>query len=157
MRSLLRNAVLAGAVGVTTMAGTSPASADPSVLTFVGNVYVDCFGCAGTSGTAALTLAGTFGTTLVVGQPAAATFDAAYPPVIPGVAGCLVFGVANGTMTSGGISVDFTWTRVGAVAVITTSGDVDGAGTALFAVTDPLGVPCSQRVTATVVGAIGGF
>jgi hypothetical protein len=68
---------------------------------------------------------------------------------------CVVTGTASGKVL-GVIDVDFNWTRVGATAVITTSGDISGAGAAVFIVTDPHGNPCGVEVTAEVVGVLAG-
>lgn len=155
MKSFLRNAVIAGSVVVATTAGASPASATPGLLQFHGTATIDCFGCASTTGTASLVVTGVLGGNALVGAPATARFNAMYPPVILRQIDCLVVGVAHGSV-SGAVDVEFNWTRLGAVAVITTTGEVTGVGTATLFVTSPAGVPCGQRVTATFAGAIGG-
>ena len=43
-----------------------------------------------------------------------------------------------------------------ATAVITTAGDINGAGIAAFAVTSPIGLPCGGPVDATVAGSVAG-
>lgn len=112
---------------------------------FTGEAAINCFGCGVSTGTADLTVISTGG----MGS-AFATYTVFESP-----AQCPVTGSATGS-TTGSVVVDFNWTRVGATAVITTTGDINGGGVAAFAVTNPLGNPCGGPVTAAVVGAIAG-
>lgn len=135
--------------------GVPPATATGGAVTFDGTTYIDCFGCpARTWGVAQLTVSGALanGTALVTAPVTA--YYSAYEDNDPTT--CVISGSARG-YTTGAVSVDFYWTRVGAWAVIVTSGDVNGYGTALFVVTHPVGIPCQTvgvqaRVTGMVVG-----
>ena len=177
LRSLGLTAALIGSVGL----GTTPAHAGPGAVAFVGEAHINCFGCGVSSGTAELCAIG-----YVVPQGVVKCVDEgplvdwandaianlpAIPPVppLPTVAPnvwatytvfespttCPITGSANGA-TTGDVVVQFNWTRVGATAVITTTGDINGGGVAVFAVTDPIGNPCGGPVTAVVAGAIAG-
>ncbi|HWL35973.1 MAG TPA: hypothetical protein VNQ77_07245 [Frankiaceae bacterium] len=113
---------------------------------FTGVASIGCFGCPGPRpGTATLTVVGA----------AFGSASASYTVVDPADATCVISGSATGSVT-GAIDVNFTWLRVGATAVITTTGDIDGAGAAVFVVTSPVGNPCGGPVTAQVAGAIEG-
>jgi hypothetical protein len=114
-------------------------------LVFTGTAHITCFGCGVSSGVADLTV-----TTPLGSGPVHATFT-----VVQSANTCPLNGTANGSFT-GYLDGTFTWTRMGATAVITTSGDITGTGTAAFAPTD-LGNPCGNTwVGVTVAGAITG-
>ena len=156
MKAILRSAVLAGSVAMSVAVGMSPASAHDNggAFAFTGEATIGCFGCGeygptGNSATFSVTGAWTDGDTESA-SPHTASFK-----VIEHPTECPVTGYANGN-TSGSVAVSFDWTRVGATAVITTNGDVDGAGTAVFKVTDPVGLPCGGKVTAQFAGAVAG-
>jgi hypothetical protein len=119
-------------------------------VAFTGTANVACFGCGVSAGTADLLVSGVIGDAVLGANPVHATFTVDEQP-----GACPATGTANGT-TTGPVQVDFSWTRLGAFAVVTTRGDIDGAGIAAFTVTSPVGVPCGQAVTAAVVGSIAG-
>ena len=112
---------------------SSPDSAEASTLCvggggpypFSGTASINCFGCGSSSGTADLTL-------LDTGGAVHADYDVTEPSIT-----CPLTGSATGT-TTGAINVNFTWTRTGATAVISTTGDVNGVGAAAFAAATPL-------------------
>ena len=152
---ILRNVVLAAAVaGATAMTGTPANAAGAGV--FTGVASINCFGCGVSNGSADLWVTGVVGTTPaaavqgVTPPNAKATFSVTEIP-----SQCPVTGSAVGVVT-GAVNVGFSWTRVGATAVITTTGDINGGGAAAFAVTSPVGNPCGGAVTAQVVGAVAG-
>jgi hypothetical protein len=141
--------------------GAAPASADDDiaiVAVFVGTAHINCFGCGVSNGTADLQ-----------GQDPSVTAEvetddlalegavATYTVFEPTGATCVISGSANGTTTGELATVNFSWTRVGAVAVITTTGEINGAGVAAFVVTSPIGNPCGGPVDATVVGTVAGL
>ena len=111
---------------------------------FSGNARIACFGCGVSNGTASLQF-----------LPLLASATATYTVNEPVGATCVITGSASGTVT-GAVNVSFNWTRVGATAVITTTGDVNGAGVAGFVVTSPVGNPCGGAVTAQVAGVVTG-
>jgi hypothetical protein len=152
MKAFLRTTVaVAAAAASIAMVGT-PADAAGAVV-FTGTANIDCFGCGVSTGTAELTGVGTLLDPANPVLTGAATAN--YTVNEPDGATCVVTGAASGTVT-GAVDLSFNWTRVGAVAVITTSGDVEGAGVALFVVTSPVGNPCGGPVTAQVVGVAAG-
>jgi hypothetical protein len=147
---ILRSAVLAIGAAATIATGATPASAAPGAVAFLGTATIDCFGCGLSQGTADLAVLG-----VVNGGAASGAAHAVYTVTPTG--NCLVSGVAEGTVT-GAVNVAFTWVRVGAVAVISTAGDINGTGVGTFVITDPIGVPCGARnvraiVSGTVIGA----
>ena len=161
MRKTIRSLALVAAVAGNVAVSGAPASADGGGA-FEGTASIACFGCGDSNGTAELCFTGvTFPPVeahicdggrgdAFQSSNVHATFRVHESP-----SECPVTGSANGT-TSGAVTVAFDWTRVGATAVITTTGDINGAGVAAFKVTDPVGVPCGGPVTATVVGAVAG-
>lgn len=165
LRTLGLSAAIVGSVGL----GTTPASA-VGAGNFIGEASIVCFGCNVSTGTADLCVNGVFVAEDVppTSVPPAVTqveceydgdntvwnVEATYT-VIEIPSQCPVTGSATGS-TTGAVNVTFNWTRVGANAVITTTGDIDGGGTASFAVTDPVGNPCGGPVTAAVAGMIVG-
>jgi len=153
VKAILRSAIVAAGAASTMIAGMTPASAAPGgVVAFTGTASIGCFGCPGPRpGTAVLS--GT-GVTLE-GNVISGTANATYTVTDPADVTCVITGSATGSVT-GAINVGFTWLRVGATAVITTTGEVNGAGAAVFVVTSPVGNPCGGPVTATVVGAVAG-
>ncbi len=144
MKAILRSAVVVAAAASSIAMISTPANAAGAVA-FTGTAHIDCFGCGSSTGTADLTGVGT--------HSGAATAN--FTVFEPEGATCVVTGSASGTVT-GAVNVVFNWTRVGATAVITTSGDINGAGVAAFVVTSPVGNPCGGPVTASVVGAVAG-
>lgn len=174
LRSLGLIAAIVGSVGL----GSTPGVAGPGAVAFVGEASIVCFGCGVSSGTAELCAEGYNDPDVVIapcadpGQVEAWAAHAIANPVdvnplpingnvvatyqvveIPSQ--CPVTGSATGS-TAGAVEVDFTWTRVGTTAVITTQGDINGGGVAVFEVTDPIGGACGNPVTAVVAGAIAG-
>lgn len=127
-----------------------PAAAAPTAAAFTGTVHISCFGCGMTTGTAALAVTGAVGGAFVSG-PATAYFDA-YQPV---GASCVVSGTAAGVVT-GAVEGWFAWSRVGPLAVFTVNGATTASGVATFWVTNPVGNPCGQAVTAQVTGVLVG-
>jgi hypothetical protein len=152
---------MAAALAGATALGTTPASA-AGAGAFVGTAVIACFGCGTSTGTAALCWIGAYTgppptvglgcSAVVTGSP---NVTATYTVQEDGGVNCVITGTATGT-TTGAVDVAFNWTRVGAVAVISTTGDINGAGVAAFVVTSPVGLPCGARVQAQVVGAIAG-
>jgi hypothetical protein len=71
---------------------------------------------------------------------------------------CVITGSADGTTSGELATVTFHWLRVGAVAVISTTGEITGAGVAAFAVTSPAlpRIPCGGPVDADVAGVLVG-
>jgi hypothetical protein len=147
---ILRTIGLAAAVAGTVAFGGSPAGA-AGAGAFAGDASIDCFGCGTSDCSASLTVGGVVGTAPAVGAAATTSCTANEPADVT----CVVSGSASGRV-EGSVNVDFNWTRVGAAAVITTSGDINGAGAAVFVVTSPVGNPCGQAVAAKVVGALAG-
>ena len=122
-----------------------PPCEDATAVAFTAIARIDCFGCGDSQGTAHLDIIG--------GGTAEATYTVNEPAIGPA---CVVTGTASGS-TTGAINVTFSWTRVGATALITTGGEIEGAGVAAFHVTEPSGIPCgATNVVAEVVGAVGG-
>jgi hypothetical protein len=153
VKAILRSAVLAAGVVSAIALSTTGASAQ-GAGEFNGSAHINCFGCGVSTGTAELSVTGEVNGSVVVGG-ITANAHASFTVNEPTGPTCVVSGSASGTVT-GAVSVDFNWTRVGAVAVITTSGQISGAGVAAFVVTSPVGVPCPGPVDALVVGAVAG-
>jgi hypothetical protein len=147
-----RLATLALAATVLMPVAAPPASADSvGFIEFSGTAYIDCFGCGISNGTADLTVRGVVGGGVVVSGAEYAKYTVNEPSLSPQ---CMVTGTASGT-ADGAVSVTFNWTRVGANAVVTVTGDVTGAGPATFVVTSPaFGVACGGPVTAHVEGFV---
>ena len=147
MKAILRSSVFAAALA-STVALSTGAQAATAALVFTGTASIDCFGCGTTHCEADLT---------VTGLPASGGAHAECTANEPGGSLCLLTGTASGHVDgSGGLAgfgIDFNWTRAGAVAVITVSGDTTGAGVAAFLTT---GVSCGAAVSATVAGSIAG-
>jgi hypothetical protein len=154
-------------MGFATMFGTTSASADDDIATvavFTGTAHINCFGCGTSTGTATLS-----GVDPGIGVPDGELDDLAVESATatytvqedPGVS-CVITGSADGTTKGELTEVTFHWLRVGATAVITTTGEITGAGVAAFVVTDgpgglpKLGVPCGGPVDATVAGSVAG-
>lgn len=149
MNKIMRSAVLTVPAGVAILAGTTGPAYAQGGGTFHGTAHINCFGCGPSSGTATLQVTGA-----VNGQAKAeATVNVTYSLNEP-VATCPAQGTAQGSF-SGAINGTFTWTRVGANAVITTAGDINGAGVAAFATTKA-GLPCGGAVDAVVAGSVAG-
>lgn len=125
-------------------------AAAPTAAAFDGDVYMGCFGCGLTSGSAVLTVTG-----MVGGMPANGLAYASFWAQQPTDSGCVVSGTAAGTVT-GVVAGDFAWSRVGALAVFTLSGATTATGVATFSVTSPVGNPCGGSVTARVTGVVYG-
>jgi hypothetical protein len=151
MKGIMRSAVLAGAAIPAIAIGTSTAPAyAQGAGTFHGTAHINCFGCGSSSGTAALSVTGEINGVAKVEAGVTASYSVTEAPGT-----CPATGNATGSF-SGAVNGSFTWIRVGANAVITTSGDINGAGVAAFAVTSPVGLPCGGPVNATVVGGVAG-
>jgi hypothetical protein len=151
----MKRMMRAGLVAALAIAGiaigtTDSASAKASGGVFNGTASINCFGCGTSSGTAALKVSG-----VLQGKAGAQKALSASYTVSEASATCPAVGTANGSF-SGAVSGSFTWTRVGATAVITTSGGIKGAGIAAFAVKKPVGLPCGGPVTAVVAGSVAG-
>jgi hypothetical protein len=148
VKAILRKAVLAVGAAATIATGTTPASADPGAVAFIGTATIACFGCGVSQGSADLTVTGTANGRVVSG-PAHAVYT------VSEVSVCSVQGRAEGTVT-GTVNVTFLWVRYGATAVISTAGDVNGSGVGTFVITGPLGLPCGSSVAAVVSGTVTG-
>lgn len=151
-RMALRSAAFVMAF-VTVLLQTSPSTA-AGAAGFVGTAHVNCFGCGSSPGTATLTV------TCVDlgpgGNPCIGTVYATFIAVEDNdPTTCVISGTATGS-TTGVLVVSFNWTRVGAMAVITTNGDINGAGTAAFVITSPIGIPCRSAVDAEIAGWLAG-
>jgi hypothetical protein len=150
------------------------------VVEFDGYAHINCFGCGTSTGTASM------GTVCVSGNAngddvAACGYTrlgsgrrilngsatAIYTVQEDPGASCVITGSADGTgdgtgtafgRMMGSLNAAFHWTRVGANAILTTTGDVTGAGTAEFAVTSPAlpSIPCGGSVDAEFVGSVAG-
>lgn len=141
MKAILRSAVIVAGLATSVVVGMTGASAADAGV-FTGSASINCFGCGSSNGTAELDIAA--GT---LSGHVHASYTVNEPP-----ATCPVQGSATGS-TTGAVTVNFVWTRLGATAVITTTGSVNGAGVAAFVV---VGNPCGGPVTATVAGALVG-
>jgi hypothetical protein len=153
-------AAVVAAVGFGSIAGTMPASADDDVAivaVFTGTAHINCFGCGTSTGTAEL--AGqdpSVSAEVETDDAELETAHAAYSVQEDGGTSCVITGTATGTTVGELATVSFNWTRIGAVAVISTTGEINGAGVAVFVVTSPIGLPCGGPVDATVVGTVAG-
>jgi hypothetical protein len=160
MRGRLSTAAVLTALASSTAVAPSSAPAAPGAGAFYGTVHIDCFGCGDSDG---------YGDWcwwyIVLPDGRIICLDDILPPWYnthatftvhesPG-AECAVSGTADGVMT-GAVNGGFTWARVGAFAVITTTGDVNGSGVMSFVVTSPAGLPCGSPVTANVAGEVHG-
>jgi hypothetical protein len=150
MKAFLRTAVVVAAAASSIAMISTPVNA-AGAGAYTGTANIDCFGCGVSTGTACLNLTGVYNGYVAVNGQACATYTVNEPAGVT----CVVTGSASGTVT-GVVNVSFNWTRVGATAVITTSGDINGAGVAAFVVTSPVGNPCGGAVTAQVAGVIVG-
>jgi hypothetical protein len=159
MNKVLRTFSLAAAVASSMVFGGSAGAAGGGA--FVGTAHVDCFGCGTSDCDASLTVAGALvstappGAAPVLGGAETGTETAPCTANEPADVTCVISGTASGKV-EGVLNVDFNWTRVGATAVITTTGDIDGAGVAAFHVSSPTGNPCGQEVVADIAGALVG-
>lgn len=151
---ILRSAIVAAGAASAILMSTTPASAATAAV-FKGSAEIGCFGC-GTYGpagnSASFTVWG-----VVQNQPTEPTGaggSATFTVTEPVGALCVVSGSAQGEITLGGITADFTWTRFGATAVVSVNGV--GTGAAAFKVTTPVGNPCGGAVKAEFAGAIVG-
>jgi hypothetical protein len=149
LRSVAIVTALAAAIAVPSTATASPRRGGAGH--YGGNASIDCFGCGTSAGSAALQFTGVYSGYPAVLADATANFIANESADVT----CVITGSASGTVT-GVINVDFNWTRVGPLAVITTSGDINGVSLAAFAVTSPIGNPCGGPVTAIVQGVVAG-
>ena len=158
---ILRSAIVGAAAASSILMATTPASAQTAGA-FEGQAHIGCFGCGiyGPGGNGAdFQVAGT-----INGNTGTGTGWASFTVNEPPGAGCIISGSADGEIhvtvdgTAGSATYDstFAWGRVGAVAVITVTGDINGTATAAFKVTNPVGNPCGQAVDAQFAGAIAG-
>lgn len=149
---ILRRAIVAAGTAATILTSTTPASAQTAIV-FEGSASIGCFGC-GTYGPAGngacFSVTGVIHGTAVVNAGGCATFTVTEPIG----ATCVVSGSAQGEITLGGDTYTFTWTRFGAVAIISVP-DL-GTGAATFLVTSPAGNPCGGSVTARFAGELAG-
>lgn len=148
MKAILRTTTVVAALA-SALAGSPSVSAQDAGH-YQGPANINCFGCGISSGTASLTFTGYYNGYAVVNGPAFASYTVVETP-----SQCPVTGSATGTVV-GAVNVVFNWTRVGATAVVTTSGDINGGSVAVFAVTSPVGNPCGGPVQALVQGAVAG-
>lgn len=171
MRNNVVALALATALSMPSTVGAPPprAWASGGGGAFTGVAQIDCFGC----GVSAATARWCFTVkVIIVGLvPVIYVCVSRIPVVDQGAsdtAGSLtvdeepgpcppVSGSAAGDASGNGASFHFTWTRLGSALVMTTSGDINGAGVASFVVTNPaVGNPCGGPVTAEVEGALVG-
>ena len=150
MKRLLRAAAVAVPAAASIALGTAAPGYAAGGGTFNGQAHIPCFGCGVSSGTASLSFSGVANGKVIVLGPMNATFTDTEQSTT-----CPVMGTANGSFT-GALNGTFTWSRVGATAIITTSGDLNGVGVAAFVVVQPKGLPCGGPVTADVVGSVAG-
>jgi hypothetical protein len=135
MRALIALACLAALT-------PAPAHAAGSV-TFAGTFqYNAAYGYEGVTGTL-LAAGSSNGTVDVHGT----VYEA--PGLCPPVASTI-----SGTF-EGAFHATFTWTRIGAVALVTTRGDLDGDGVGAAAFTQPVN-PCFEFATLTVAFSVAG-
>ena len=154
MRKILRGALLATGAAALVVTGAAPAHA-VDVVVFAGTAHINCFGCGTSTGT------GSFCAYAKVHYPPPSAdvcvgFTSAYTVAEGTGVTCVVTGSADGTTSGPGLNTTFHWTRVGATAVISVVGDINGSGVAGFVVTSPAGIPCGGPVDAEVVGAVAG-
>ncbi len=153
MRTVLRRAGLVAALAGSLALGIQPASASGGSFAFQGTAHINCFGCGDSPGTATLNYICVDLNEGVVCVYGVGT--ASYTATESSGVGCLLSGAWSGVMT-GPVSVSFNLTRVGSFFVITTAGDVNGAGGGVFQVTAPVGIPCGGPVDAAIVGDVAG-
>lgn len=158
---ILRSAIVTAGAAATILMGTSPASAQ-TVITFGGTASIGCFGCGeyGPEGNSAcFHVHGVLHGHVVADVQGCATFTVTEPAG----AACVLSGSAQGEINIAGTAVtgeavavdaSFTWTRVGATAVVSVPGV--GTGAAVFVVTSPVGNPCGGAVEAHFGGALAG-
>lgn len=149
MNRIMRSAVLAVPAGVAILAGTTAPAYAAGAGSFNGNAHINCFGCGASNGSANLKVTGVINGVAKTQADVVATFN-----VTEAALTCPAVGSAVGGF-SGAVNGTFTWTRVGATAVITTAGDINGAGVAAFATTKA-GLPCGGPVDAVVAGTVAG-
>ena len=151
MRRTALVSLAVAALAVAPVAVPSASAATGGAVAFTGTAYLDCFGCGYSHGTADLSVIGLVGGNVVDG-PAYADYTMVQPNISPF---CMISGSASGYVT-GTVNVTFNWTRVGALALIGTTGDITGLGFATFTVTSPTGVPCGGPVVAQFEGTVAG-
>jgi hypothetical protein len=142
----------AGALVAAVLCGpATPARAAVGAFEFDGRATVACFGCDSSSGTATLCVTGVANGEVLVPCAAVDVQFTAFEPA-GGLLDCWSVGTADGTF-SGALNGRFIWTRLGAVAVLSFVGDVNGDGVAAFVA--PLGpTTCGQQnVSFRVAGA----
>lgn len=155
MKAILRNAVLAAGVASIAVTGMQPASANHGSVRFTGTATIAKFGQGASTCKADLKVTGTVHGHTLTDVDAEVSCTLNEPPST-----CPVTGTASGTVTATAddgtaLSIDFTWSRVGATASISTTGDLVGSGAAAFKVTSPVGNPCgANNVVAEVVGYV---
>jgi hypothetical protein len=158
MRAVLRTAGLVAALAGSLAVTAPPAAADEGVFPFFGTIHSNCFGCGSATGSGYVCVVTPDGAACVYyprARRAGITYNTSlnFTESEPTGVGCLLTGSASGTAT-GAINVTFSLTRLGSFFVITTSGDVNGAGVGALQVTSPLGVPCGGPVDAQIAGSI---
>lgn len=157
---ILRSAIVVAGAAASVLMSTAPGNT-ATAAAFSGTAEIGCFGCGeyGPDGNAAdFTVAGT-----IQNEVGTGTGWATFTVTEPTGAACVVSGSAQGEIHIDGTSVtgatididaSFTWTRVGATAVVSVPGV--GTGAAAFKVTEPVGNPCGGAVSASFAGAIAG-
>jgi hypothetical protein len=149
MNHLRRNAAVAATCGALCL---SPVPASAQSLNgggFHGTAHINCFGCGASTGSALLDFSG-----VVNGMPIAEGAVQASYSVWEDPRLCPAVGSAAGYFT-GAVDGTFTWTREGAFAVITTQGEINGVGVALFS-TKHVGLVCGDLIDADVAGTVVG-
>ncbi|HVF04107.1 MAG TPA: hypothetical protein VNA20_04650 [Frankiaceae bacterium] len=153
MKAILRSAVLAATAATALAMTTAPANAAGAVA-FTGEATINCFGCGPSSGSANLAVTGTVNGTTQVATHGSWNATAGFSVNEPS-ATCPATGSASGSVSGAGFTVTFNWTRVGATAVITTAGHINGGGSAAFKADAAL--PCGAvGVKATFAGSVAG-
>ena len=142
-------AAIAATIGAVCM---SPVPASAQSLNgggFHGTAHINCFGCGPSTGSAFLKFSGAVDGRAIAEGSATASYS-----VWEDLQMCAATGRAAGYFT-GAIDGTFTWTRSGAVAIITTQGDVNGVGIALFS-TRRVGLVCGSTIDADIAGSVVG-
>ncbi|HEU0131487.1 MAG TPA: hypothetical protein VFQ85_10925 [Mycobacteriales bacterium] len=144
-------AAAAAAVALATPALTPPARASRGgVVVLTCALHYRVWGVGTASGTGECSAESvTAGGSVVTGS-VHLSFTVAWSGICP-ASGALYTGTATGVT-----NVNFVITRRADTGVVTTTGDVNGAGYAKFLVTSPVGNPCGAPADETVVITIAG-
>jgi hypothetical protein len=128
-------------------APAAPAQAAPAAFTFHGVAWEACYGCGATSGGFTGTFTGVADGHVFTDARMTMSFTAETLP-----APCFFGAVASGSLTVSDathtLRASINWYRsYYAAATVTLYGGINGAGTASYVVTQPVGVPCGGPVT----------